>query len=295
VSALTATTSAHSVNGASDIRDVNAANTCNRVSAPGEYAPMRGSSVSESVAPDAPERSARLEAEPVQPAHVGQLLALQRSAGNTAVGRWLNASRAPGRALARGAWVAQETPDAALPANQRRGVLMAGSKKAGTAQDAVFGALTADGCATQMTAIINSGYDDLGGTEPKAGTWPPFWVAPAKPQSSDYWVRGHLLNHNLGGPGEARNLTPITKKTNSQHHALIEKLLKVAAERRDTIIEYRVTATYDGVGPKLTTDRNRDPDPSIHGKLPTSFVCEYVLTNGVTSPVSGNTTIKNEH
>lgn len=37
------------------------------------------------------------------------------------------------------------------------------------------------------------------------------------------------MNHNLGGPGEQRNLTPITKKMNSAHHSLVEKALKAAA------------------------------------------------------------------
>src|SRR5207247_749270 len=33
---------------------------------------------------------------------------------------------------------------------------------------------------------------------------------------SSYYVRGHLLNNNLGGPANWSNLTPITQETNNR-------------------------------------------------------------------------------
>ena len=218
------------------------------------------------------------------------VVTLQRSAGNAAVGRWLATQRPLARTT-----IVDLPEDKNLPKDKRRGQLASGSrKKSGAEQWAQFGALNADGCGTWMEAYINSGFDDLEGTEPLSGTWPPFWNGAVKPTSSAYWVRGHLLNHNLGGPGEQRNLTPITKKANSQHHSLIEALLKAAADTRAQTIHYRVDALYSATGPALSSDRTRDPDPSIWPKLCTALQCTYALEDGVQS-IGGSQTIVNQH
>jgi hypothetical protein len=44
--------------------------------------------------------------------------------------------------------------------------------------------------------------------------------------SPDKFVRGHLLNENLGGPGVAKNMFPITGKANSQHLQSTERHVK---------------------------------------------------------------------
>lgn len=46
------------------------------------------------------------------------------------------------------------------------------------------------------------------------------------PDADTRFVRGHLLNDNLGGPGKPNNLFPITAHANSVHHAEIEKYVK---------------------------------------------------------------------
>lgn len=40
------------------------------------------------------------------------------------------------------------------------------------------------------------------------------------------FVKGHLLNHNVGGPGVPSNLFPITAHANSLHHAKVEDKIK---------------------------------------------------------------------
>lgn len=40
------------------------------------------------------------------------------------------------------------------------------------------------------------------------------------------YIRGHLLNEQLGGPGEPRNLFPITRSANAMHSARIEETIK---------------------------------------------------------------------
>lgn len=150
-----------------------------------------------------------------------------------------------------------------------------------------FGGLQ-DECATSAGGLLLPGIDDLGGTEPKAGTWPSWWATHG-PTDTNYWVRGHLMNHNLGGPGEHRNLTPITKKMNSAHHALVEKVLKAAAATGDAI-GYDIVANYDGTGPKgLKTDAT-NPDPAVWGKITNGFTCSYAICDKDTGAVKKSVT-----
>lgn len=59
-----------------------------------------------------------------------------------------------------------------------------------------------------------------------------------------YYIRGHLLNRHLGGPGDDfSNLTPLTQKTNHQHSATVEQTVKAHVAGGDTT-DYRVQAVY---------------------------------------------------
>ncbi|QLE75020.1 hypothetical protein FGW37_28515 [Streptomyces rectiverticillatus] len=40
------------------------------------------------------------------------------------------------------------------------------------------------------------------------------------------WVKGHLWNDNLGGPGISRNMTPMTNTTNSRFNRAFEEPVK---------------------------------------------------------------------
>ena len=138
-----------------------------------------------------------------------------------------------------------------------------------------FGGLQND-CATSMSAWIFPNNFDSSGTAPKVGTWPSWWAKNA-PKDNQYWVRGHLLNHNVGGPGEKRNLTPITKKANSAHHSTVEKVIKLANETGGNSIIYEVTAVYDGKGPKGLKGDAYDPNPACWPLLTTGFNCYYKI------------------
>ncbi|WUJ32761.1 DNA/RNA non-specific endonuclease [Streptomyces sp. NBC_00388] len=59
-------------------------------------------------------------------------------------------------------------------------------------------------------------------------------------------VQGHLLNDNLGGPGDTLdNLTPLTKGGNRKHHEMTEYNVKdeIKAGR---VVVYTVEAVFDG-------------------------------------------------
>ena len=203
------------------------------------------------------------------------MLAFQRTVGNHAV------SRALRPLIQRWTTIVDNPADPtnAMAPGTGRGML---ATDVGTPQQAIhptvgFGPLR-NGVATEMDALLIPRIDDLGGSEPQQGTWPPWWQA-NKPTSSAWWVRGHLLNHNLAGPGEPRNLTPITKKCNSQHHSLVERLCKAASERGWSLA-YQVNAQYSTTGPALDNDRTYNPDPSVWPHLTTGFQCAWVFHDG---------------
>jgi hypothetical protein len=63
-----------------------------------------------------------------------------------------------------------------------------------------------------------------------------------KPVRKNWYVQGHLLNENLGGPGLSFNLTPITKKANNDHKTIVENNLKKLVNTGKNVIYYKVKA-----------------------------------------------------
>ena len=97
--------------------------------------------------------------------------------------------------------------------------------------------------------------------------------------ASSYYVKGHLLNENLGGKGEWINLTPLSRKGNSDHESQVESLVK-AAFNSGAVVEYNVTAVY-GYGQNESAIPSDDPNVSEKKKIikeevnvPTTLVCE---------------------
>jgi hypothetical protein len=56
----------------------------------------------------------------------------------------------------------------------------------------------------------------------------------------DWYVQGHLLNENLGGPGMRFNLTPITKEANNEHKRAVESELKEQVNDKGEVISYTI-------------------------------------------------------
>ena len=62
------------------------------------------------------------------------------------------------------------------------------------------------------------------------------------------YIRGHLLNANLGGRGEmAKNLTPLTSSANGLHKNRAETDVKNLVLKEEKIVRYFVTANYKKV------------------------------------------------
>ena len=62
---------------------------------------------------------------------------------------------------------------------------------------------------------------------------------------TDVWVRGHMLNDQVKGPGGKENLVPISKSLNSNMEASVEKLVKKAVDAGD-VLYYKVEAHWEG-------------------------------------------------
>lgn len=58
----------------------------------------------------------------------------------------------------------------------------------------------------------------------------------------DWYVQGHLLNENLGGPGLRFNLTPITKEANNEHKRAVETEMKRLVNDDGEVVSYTVKA-----------------------------------------------------
>lgn len=86
------------------------------------------------------------------------------------------------------------------------------------------------------------------------------------------YIRGHLLNHNIGGPGEPFNLYPITANANSKHLQYVERGVKKWVLSEGKSADYTVKVT--GVD---TTHVN---DGSKSGYVNATFSCDASSNSG---------------
>lgn len=66
---------------------------------------------------------------------------------------------------------------------------------------------------------------------------------------SQGYIKGHLLNDNLGGAGTSRNLFPITQTANTRHSAEIEETAKTLVNDNHYWVRYKVDMNEDTVTP----------------------------------------------
>lgn len=84
------------------------------------------------------------------------------------------------------------------------------------------------------------------GSEPTQVT--PFWRA-VNVRTGAY-IRGHLLNHHLFGPGSSNNLVPITRDANAQMSSRVEENVKRAVLQENKVLSYRVTMVFGSRAPR---------------------------------------------
>lgn len=79
-------------------------------------------------------------------------------------------------------------------------------------------------------------------------------------QRKNEYVRGHLLNHHLYGPGIKKNLTPITRSLNAEMESKVESGAKNSILGNKIPVYYQVKADYAGA-------KHLDP-PAEQGFIP---------------------------
>ena len=78
------------------------------------------------------------------------------------------------------------------------------------------------------------------GSAPREVT--PIWNAVNR--RANAYVRGHLLNHHLFGPGTNRNMVPITRSLNSRMSARIEEPVKREVFENSAVMSYSVHFSF---------------------------------------------------
>lgn len=149
----------------------------------------------------------------------------------------------------------------------------------------VFGSLTGP-YGTSMEATYLSKKNPDTGSRPSVGHPNYDIINRRKRGRGAYYVKGHLLNERLGGKGNIwDNLTPLTRRANSEHERFAESRVKTAVNAGN-MVYYKVTAQY---GRSLQTN----PDPAINSimsaevEVPNRLICQADLVTPATLSSSG--------
>jgi len=121
----------------------------------------------------------------------------------------------------------------------------------GSADDILTQVKFTDGSSKSAYAIPLTRLEgNTKGSAPKSSAQSPEWSHAVKLDTDPnnkrkhVWVRGHLLNDNLHGPGENRNLVPITKTMNSKMATGVEAGAKSQMAKSEESMFYKADATF---------------------------------------------------
>jgi hypothetical protein len=95
----------------------------------------------------------------------------------------------------------------------------------------------------------------LAGSQPYEGS--KLWLAVN--QRTDEYIRGHLLNHHVHGPGMNDNLVPITGSCNTTMEKQAEHVIKKAVVGENKVLRYTVKADGKHSGRKHIPQENELP------------------------------------
>ncbi|NTV97503.1 MAG: hypothetical protein HGA75_19195, partial [Thiobacillus sp.] len=119
----------------------------------------------------------------------------------------------------------------------------------------VYGPVNGAGYGTSATVLRLTNNRDFTGSTPRRSLHTPAYTRlnQRREGGRSYYVLGHLLNHNIGGPGDRwENLTPLTQgannsRTDSMLHGF-EKQVKDTVDAPDPAnrraVNFAVTANY---------------------------------------------------
>ena len=95
-----------------------------------------------------------------------------------------------------------------------------------------------------MVADPLTSVGDAGSIPNNKAPWWPFFQERHRVDSL-FWVQGHMLNHNVHGPGTPENLVPISGVLNTNMSAMVEELVKKLVGQ-GKILRYVVQAHWEG-------------------------------------------------
>ncbi|MFJ8477599.1 DUF4157 domain-containing protein [Kitasatospora sp. NPDC094011] len=156
----------------------------------------------------------------------------------------------------------------------------------------IYGGVNGNGVGTTMHAELHPNQLPTGSVPKEQPSWWPKTGATGA-WFSNYMVQGHLLNHNVGGPGVMKNMTPITASANSAHHKTVEKKLKEEVLKKGHIVEYYVEADYSthpDAADFLTGNANVDADIDANyaDKLAGKLHAEYTVYDTTGKELGGD-------
>jgi hypothetical protein len=81
---------------------------------------------------------------------------------------------------------------------------------------------------------------------------------------NNHWVRGHMLNDNIRGPGEPKNLVPITGTLNTNMLGIVERFVKRAVAQGfprifNAMAREQIQAVQSGTAAVALEDATRLP------------------------------------
>ena len=107
-------------------------------------------------------------------------------------------------------------------------------------------------------------------------------IQPSGYREKNPYIKGHLLNHNLGGLGIAENMAPLTENANALHEMFVEQGVKNLIYNGYKV-DYTVTATVEGK--KSSEPLSKENPPK------TTFICNVKFNDYPTSSHDLETTI----
>lgn len=166
----------------------------------------------------------------------GALLALQRSAGNRAVAQALGVARKkPGSGTTKTKTKAKKklgtptTPHVNFkPTRVRVPPNAVGREDTWTGPTYGPSTATAGGTSVRVDLGPAAGQPTNYGSKPATGACTAVNALNGAAFGNYAWIKGHLLNDNLGGPGISSNLTPMTHNANMDYKNAVESKVKNA-------------------------------------------------------------------
>jgi helix-hairpin-helix protein len=124
-------------------------------------------------------------------------------------------------------------------------------------------------------------------------------------KSASYYIRGHLLNHNLHGKGKWFNMTPLSREGNSKHEKEVESKVKTAVDS-GAVVFYSVQPKYGKLPGKNNLikefeEKDGYPDKELKKKIvnaedhvPLSLDCEAMsVKESIVKWTLGKVSVKN--